>query len=389
MPLAKLDLSKFEQHILKVNDLVITRSGRVGTAAVFTGFQIPVLPGAFLVRFRLHRNVADPFFFRYLFNSPMGRNLIGTIATGSVQQNINITSINSLRVPVPPLAEQRAIASILGSLDDKIELNRLMNETLEAMARALFKSWFVDFDPVRAKMEGRAPAGMDAETAALFPDSFEDAELGPIPRHWAYHSVRDVSEGLYDGPHATPPESDTGAIFLGIPCFTPTSLDLTKARYISEVDWPAWTKRIIPAHRDIVFTYEATLGYFALIPPGLRCCLGRRTALVRPSSDARNNHFLFHWFVSPPFQSFLQAHKQPGSTVDRIWLKDFPEYPVLQPDARLVERFEKFANPIWARIHANQAENATLSALRDTLLPRLLSGELRIKDAEKLAEAAL
>lgn len=300
---------------------------------------------------------------------------------------VNRNHLHQLAVVVPPPPEQRAIAHILGTLDDKIELNRRMNETLEAMARALFKSWFVDFDPVRAKAEGRQPPGMDPATAALFPRAFQDSALGPIPNGWQHVPVRQVCEGLFDGPHATPPEAESGAVFLGIKNFSPTSLDLTSVRYISEDDWPRWTKRVEPRHEDIVFTYEATLGFFALIPPNLRCCLGRRTALVRPRSDARDSHYLFHWFIAPPFQEFLRAHRQPGSTVDRIWLKDFPEYPVLQPPKQLVRLFEEKARLLWSRIHSNQAETATLAALRDALLPRLLSGELSVGKAMKLVEA--
>src|SRR5690606_5493274 len=107
-----------------------------------------------------------------------------SLLSGSAQPQLPIRDIKRLRIHLPPLSEQREIARILGSLDDKIELNRRMNETLEATARAIFKSWFVDFDPVRAKAEGRQPEGMDAETAALFPDSFEESELGLIPKGW-------------------------------------------------------------------------------------------------------------------------------------------------------------------------------------------------------------
>ncbi len=245
--------------------------------------------------------------------------------------NLNTAIMGAVPFVLPPLATQRAIAHILGTLDDKIELNRRTNETLEAIARALFKSWFVDFDPVRAKAAGRKPVGMDEATAKLFANKLTEAPTGMLPEGWTMRPVREVSEALYDGPHATPPESDSGAIFLGIKNFTPTSLDLTEKRRISEQDWPNWTKRVVPRHGDIVFTYEATLGFFALIPPGLRCCLGRRTALVRPRKGAKDSHFLFHWFIDRPFQEFLFAHRQPGSTVDRIWLKDFPTYPVLQP----------------------------------------------------------
>lgn len=124
-----------------------------------------------------------------------------------------------------------------------------------------------------------------------------------------------------------------------------------------------------------------------MIPPGIRCCLGRRTALVRPREGAIDAHVLLEWFVAGPFQAFLRAHRQPGSTVDRIWLKDFPGYPVLQPPAELVARFETVAASLWARIHGNQEEAATLISMRDALLPRLFSGELSVAHAERESEA--
>ncbi len=111
MPLANLDLSKFEQHLLLKGDLVISRSGRIGTTAIFDGFRLPVLPGAFLIRFRLNTEIADPLFYMYFFNSPSGQSLLSSVATGSVQQNINLTSVHRLEVPVPPLEEQKRIGT--------------------------------------------------------------------------------------------------------------------------------------------------------------------------------------------------------------------------------------------------------------------------------------
>ncbi|MCG5056436.1 MAG: type I restriction-modification system subunit M N-terminal domain-containing protein [Myxococcales bacterium] len=175
----------------------------------------------------------------YLVSSASGTKILHTVPS----------RIESFEFDLPPLAEQRAIARILGALDDKIELNRKTNATLEAMARALFKSWFVDFDPVRAKAGGRAPRGMDAETATLFPSEFVESELGRIPTGWRLVPVREVCAGVFDGPHATPPEAQSGTIFLGIRNFTPTALDLSEIRYISEDDYPAWTKRVVPASR--------------------------------------------------------------------------------------------------------------------------------------------
>jgi type I restriction enzyme S subunit len=318
--------------------------------------------------------------------------LLGTLGlrrhdSGSAQSSLNRNNIYSIKFNAPFPSEQRAISRVLGALDDKIDLNRRMNETLEAIAKAIFQSWFVDFDPVRAKMEGRPPHGMGAETAGLFSDSFEVSSLGQIPSGWGARGIGDFNEGLYDGLHATPPEAGEGPVFLGIGNLLHNRIDLSQIRHISEDDWPRWTRRVIPRQGDIVFTYEATLGLFAMIPGWLRCCLGRRLALIRPKPNDEITHFLYHTFTSKPFQEFLASRTVPGATVDRISLLEFPSYPVLLPPANLIKVFEGMVRPLWEKLHSNLQEKESLSDLRDALLPKLLSGEIRVKDAETLMES--
>jgi type I restriction enzyme, S subunit len=325
-------------------------------------------------------------YLKYVIGSPAFTDHVLAVQTGTAVPHISGGQIRLFQFHLPSPAYQEAAVSVLGALDDKIELNRQMNETLEAMAQAFFKSWFVDFDPVRAKAEGRAPAGMDVPTAALFPSAMERRGGSEVPEGWIYRTVGDLCGALFDGPHATPPDASEGPIFLGIRNLPGSTIDLTDVRHISENDWPEWTRRVEPREGDIVFTYEATLGHFALLPPGIRCCLGRRTALLRPSGSNAAQHFLFHWFISPPFQEFLRSRVHPGATVDRILLSDFPDYPVIWPGETLAQRFEAFAAPVWTTAHANAAETGTLIDLRDALLPRLLSGELRVRDAEKAVE---
>jgi type I restriction enzyme, S subunit len=299
-------------------------------------------------------------------------------AGGSAQPILNKGHFSRLEITLPPLAEQKAIAAVLGALDDKIELNRRMNARLEEMARVLFQSWFVDFDPVRAKLDGRQPVGLDPGTAALFPEHLEDSPLGDIPKGWQVQRISEVVEEVFDGPHATPPNAVEGPVFLGIKNLTGSALDLSEIRHISESDWPRWTKRVTPRSLDIVFSYEATLGFFALIPPGLRCCLGRRLALIRPISEVGHPHFWFHQFIGPDFQRYLMQHSVQGATVDRIPLIQFPDYLVLNPPPVLKGAFESRVAPLWVKIHANANQSRTLATLRDTLLPKLLSGQYSV-----------
>jgi type I restriction enzyme S subunit len=377
---------------LQPRDILLNITGdgiTFGRSCIVPDDVLPACVNQHVSIIRTRPEVCLPEYLLSYLTHPEIKGYIESFNAGGSRRAITKGHIESFEVPLPPLDEQKKIAHILGTLDDKIELNQQMNQTLEGIARALFKSWFIDFDPVRAKLDGRQPAGMDAETAALFPDSFEDSPLGKIPKGWKFKPIEELVEGVYDGPHATPKPSETGPVFLGIKNFTGTSLDLANIRHINEEDWPRWTKRVTPQTNDIVFTYEATLGYFALIPDWLRCCLGRRIALIRPKASDSNAHFLFHTFTGSFFQEFLNSHINHGSTVDRILLTEFPSYPVLLPEDTLVTDFENLAGKHWKLIHNNQKQNQELIATRDALLPKLLSGEIRIKDAEQALEAVV
>jgi len=365
--------SRIRKSRLTPGDVVIVRTGKPGACSVVPEWLADANCSD-LVIVRCGPQL-DNRFLAYYVNT-VACDHVAAHLVGAVQQHFNVGSARTLRLNLPPLAEQKAIAAVLGSLDDKIELNRRMNATLEAMARALFQSWFVDFDPVRAKLDGRQLTILDPSTAGLFPQHLEETALGHIPEGWQVTTVKSVVEGVYDGPHATPPEASEGPVFLGIKNLTGSSLDLFDIRHICEDEWPRWTRRVTPMHNDIVFSYEATLGFFALIPPRLRCCLGRRLALIRPYPKNGHAHFWFHQFIGPDFQRFLIQHSVQGATVDRIPLVHFPNYLVLNPPVEVKDAFEKRVAPIWGKIHANAEQSRTLATLRDTLLPKLLSGEL-------------
>jgi type I restriction enzyme, S subunit len=173
-----------QSRLWSAGTMCITIAANIAETAILT------FPACFpdsVVGFVPDDSKCDVYFVEYMFRHLKRK--IQHEATGSVQDNINLGTLDKLCFPIPSLSEQKAIARILSSLDDKIELNQQMNRTLEAQARAIFKSWFVDFDPVRAKMEGRQPAGMDAETAVLFPDAFEESELGMIPKGWKVGTI--------------------------------------------------------------------------------------------------------------------------------------------------------------------------------------------------------
>jgi len=334
---------------------------------------------------RPRQEVVCPEYLGVVCSSNLFKSFQQQVKSGSVQGYTNISTIKTLPIPLPPLPDQKSIAHILGTLDDKIELNRKTNQTLEAMAKALFKSWFVDFDPVRAKVEGR-PTGLPAAISDLFPDSFEDSELGEIPSGWSIGTIGNAVGEVFDGPHATPKEASDGYVFLGIKNMTGSSLDLSEKRWIGLDDWDQWTKRVVPTSGDIVFTYEAALGLFAVIPSGLTCCLGRRMALIRPRGDEPTPYFWFHQFIAEPFQRLIEERSIHGATVNRTPLTEFPQYPVLSAPIGIRNLFDSTASALWSRINLGSNETEKLASTRDALLPKLISGEIRIPDAEKMLE---
>ena len=366
------------------------------------------------VKLIFNREPIDRSYLYWMLRTPEYREYCRARGMGTT--NLSLSRDDFLSFPIPkPTPARRHIQRTLDAIERKMSLNRDINQTLEGMAQALFKSWFVDFDPVKAKItaiqqgrdplraamsaiSGKSDAELDAlppaqydplaATATLFPNEMEESELGEVPRGWSVTRIQDVVEGVYDGPHATPPEATDGAVFLGIRNMTGTSLDMSDVRHIAEADWAQWTRRVEPRAGDIVFSYEATLGHFALLPSGLRCCLGRRLALIRPRTEQGFGSFWFHQFVAPPFQRLLEKHTIPGATVNRIALKDFPSFPVLKPTAAAQSAFCRHADSIWSLIHSNQAQSERLARLRDTLLPKLLSGELPVEALVEPAGAA-
>ncbi|MGM9487780.1 restriction endonuclease subunit S [Ideonella sp. YS5] len=384
------DVERLAQHKLKTGDIVFSRRGDVTKNALVRDFESGWLCGTGCLKVRLGRcSIASPSFVSYFLRQPEVKDWLIRHAVGATMPNLNTGILSAVPLRLPPLAVQLEIVEMLGALDERIALLRSTNATLEAIAQALFKSWFVDFDPVRTKLEGRAPEGMDETTATLFPDRLDVGDEGERPAGWSRRPIQDVVSAVYDGPHATPAEADSGPIFLGIKNLTGTGLDLDEIRHISESDWPQWTRRVTPRADDIVFSYEATLGFFALIPPDLRCCLGRRLALIRPHAVDGAAHFWFHQFTAAPFQRWLEKHTIHGATVNRIALKEFPSYPVLAPPIPLQLAFDDAVRPLWARIHKNSAQAKTLAAVRDTLLPRLISGQVRLPDAATTLNEAI
>jgi type I restriction enzyme S subunit len=296
--------------------------------------------------------------------------------------------LKELSIPLPSIEAQKAIAHILGTLDDKIELTRKTNETLEAMAKALFKSWFVDFDPVRAKAEG-CPTGLPAEISDLFPDSFEDSELGEIPSGWAVTNVGEVTDLVTKG---TTPTSIGGAFTgEGIPFYKVESISDErhvipgKCAFIDDRS-DALLARSRIEEGDILFSIAGTIGRVAQMTRfDIPANTNQALAIARPGKRRISSALLFH-FLRERGRIDLALSRTVQSVQASFSLSELKSIPLALPQQSSRGALEDIFDSLRKKISSNQRNSFSVSALRDALLPKLISGEIRIPDAEKMLE---
>lgn len=347
--------------------------------------------------------VSDDLFVYYLARFPEFRNFaIIRMEGSSGRQRVPAPTLKKYVFACPSYDEQRAIAHILGSLDDKIELNRRMNQTLEAMARAIFKSWFVDFlpvrakqrartqtgDPVRAKAEGR-PTGLPDEIAALFPDSFEDSELGEIPKGWGVKNLNEIAN-IIDCLHSKKPERQTeGRLLIQVFNVGDTGrLDFSNPYYISPNEYNIWIKRMEVQPGDIVITKTGRVGAVGQMPNGYKAAMGRNIVGIRATNGMSLPSFLKDLLLSDHIRTEIIRNTNDGTILQSLHVKAVNKLRVILPQYALVQAYNNFIKPIHTQLEINDEESRTLASLRDTLLPKLISGELRVPEAEKFVEEA-
>jgi type I restriction enzyme S subunit len=306
---------------------------------------------------------------------------INSLDSGSAIPSTSRESFYSLPVRVPPLPEQRAIAHILGTLDDKIELNRRKSETLEAMARALFKSWFVDFDPVRAKMEGRwrrgqSLPGLPAHLYDLFPDCLVDSELGEIPEGWEVKSLDEIARFLNGLALQRYPPAD-GRSLPVIKIAQLRSGHTTGAdRASADLD-PDY----VVDDGDILFSWSGSLE--CVVWAGGRGALNQH--LFKVTSE-RYPRWLCYFGVHAHLDDFCHIAAGKATTMGHIQRHHLSSAKLAVPPSPLLGAMDTYILPIFEASWKRCLESRTLVTVRDALLPKLISGELRVKDAEKFIE---
>lgn len=353
---------------------MITTEAPLGEVAQITDSRIALAQRVILLRGRSGFLFND--FLAYALQAPEVQHDLASRATGTTVLGIRQSELRRVMLPVPSLPEQQAIAAVLSSLDDKIELNREMNGTLEAMAQTIFRSWFVDFDPVVAKADGREPFGMDAETAALFPNRFVDSELGAIPEGW--EAVPTDSLGHFvNGRAFTKNATGTGRMVIRITELNGGPRASTIYNDLSNV-----SEDHLARPGDILFAWSGSLGVYRWLRP--EAIINQHIFKVIPTVVP--NWLAYHHLVDVmPFYRRIAAGK--ATTMGHIKRSHLSETRVALPGQRsIIDAADALVAPLWAMWLNNDQESQTLTELRDLLLPKLLSGELRIPEAEDLVK---
>lgn len=371
---------KVRSKMSKVGDTIITTKGNSTGRTSFVTDRFPPFvysPHLSYWRSRDAETLCGGFLRYWSQGVEFIEQLSGMKASTDMAPYLSLTDQRRLSITLPPLAEQKAIAHVLGTLDDKIELNRRMNATLEAMARALFQSWFVDFDPVRAKLDGRPLVNLDPATAALFPDSFQDSELGHIPKGWRVGSIYEVSEVIYGAPFAS---KQFNANCDGKP--------LIRIRDLADESPGVWTSEVHPKGY-MVQPGNIAVGmdgeFRAYLWGGVPAWLNQRVCVFAPKAGF-SAAFVRNSIIAPLAE--VEA-TETATTVIHLGKNDIDRFKTVIPPPEIHAAFAKLCQPWYDQIVANKQQSRTLATLRDTLLPKLLSGEIRLPEAEKRIEEVL
>jgi len=364
-------------------DVIFTHAGNIGQVAYIPAnsrFDRYVISQRQFYM-RCNKESIIPEFVVYFFKSVEGQHKLlanaSQVGVPSIAQPVSY--LRTVEIPLPPLSVQRAIAQVLGTLDDKIELNRRMNETLEALTHAIFKSWFVDFDPVRAKMDGRwrkgeSLPGLPAQLHDLFPDQFVDSELGEVPKGWKVGTLGDVAGHPRRG--VQPDQIEPGTPYI--------ALEHMPKRCIALSDWD--TEKGLESNKFEFKKGEMLFGklrpYFhkvGVAPVDGVCSTD--IVVVSPKSEDWFGLVLGH-VSSDAFVEYTNAGST-GTKMPRTSWGEMSRYSIDIPPKHVAAAFTSCLGPFVNRIVSGIHESHTLTALRDALLPKLISGELHGKDAEK------
>ncbi|RYF47948.1 MAG: restriction endonuclease subunit S [Cytophagaceae bacterium] len=374
---------KYGRTRLQGGEVLLTVVGSVGQVAVVSealkGFNVARAVAV------IHPYEVEPNWIALCLRSPLSQHLLGSRANTTVQTTINLKDLRALPLPMPPESERGKIIELIGALDDRIILLRDTNATLEGMAQSLFKSWFVDFDPVHAKAEGLEPEGMDSATAALFPDSFEESKLGVVPKGWASRPIYDMASYINGAAYKA---FEPNAERRGLPIIKIAELKAGVTSQTAFSDVVMLDKYLIKAG-DILFSWSGNpdTSIDTFVWGHAPALLNQHIFRVLPHIPSERSFILQTLKNLKPVFAELARNKQ-TTGLGHVTVADLKRVHVVNPPESILNEFNNVAEAIHQMVFSNEKQGRTLTQLRDTLLPRLISGQLRLPAAEEIVEDA-
>ena len=369
------DRKRLERYSLKKGDIVFSRVGSVDRRSLVRDEEDGWLFSGRCLRIRANPEKLDPVYLSYLMGLPSFKEFIRKIAVGATMPSINTDILSNLPICYPTLEIQHNIANFFSSLDDKIEINRQINKTNEAMARAIFKSWFVDFDPVRAKMEGKPLAGMDAEIAALFPSEFDEVEGREVPKGWKIAPLSSIIELIGGG---TPKTSVDDYWNGSIPWYSvvdaPDESDvfvINTEKSITKIGLENSSTNILPIGSTII-SARGTVGKLALV--GVPMTMNQSCYGIQ-GINGYTNYFIYFLLRIVVFDLKRKTH---GTVFETITRDTFDTIDIIIPPEKIAQKFDDYVKVFSEKILNNLFESRNLEQIRDLLLPKLISGNIRI-----------
>jgi type I restriction enzyme, S subunit len=359
------------------DELLMTLVGNPGECVVVTPEMAGWNPARAIAVIRL-QDISLRTYLKTVFESTAGRHLIDAVLNTTVQKTLNLKDIRKLPIPLPTDAEIKWISGISEALTDRITLLRETNATLEGIAQALFKSWFVDFDPVRAKMQGRAPEGMDEATAALFPDSLEESALGLVPRGWA---MRTMADAAMVGIGKTPPrkeqywfsEAPSDVRWVSIRDMGAVGVYAARtSEFLTQEAVDKFNVRQVPDN-TVLMSFKMTIGRVAITDGEMTTNEAIAHFKLAPDAPLPTEYIYLHLK-----QFNFSTLSSTSSIADAVNSKTVREIPILVPTLDIVAVFQSQVGGLFAKLKNTERQAQTLATLRDTLLPRLISGALRL-----------
>ncbi|WP_320736802.1 restriction endonuclease subunit S [Enterobacter roggenkampii] len=404
---------------LERNDIVLTTRGTIGNSALYDSSvsisSVRINSGMIILR--PDTNIWNPRFLYFLLNSDFVLQQISALTSGSAVPQLPARDLKKFILPRVSLDKQHKIVEIIGSIVDKIRVSKAINQTLEQMAQTLFKSWFVDFEPVKAKIAALETGGSQEDatlaamtaingkdtdalvvferehpeqyaelkaTAELFPSAMQDSELGEIPEGWNVSNIKDNVD-VRDGTHASPKASDSGYHLVTSKNITSGYLDRRSCYYISDADYNDVNKRSRVSCGDILISMIGTVGALYFVAENNVDYAIKNIGLIRTSERHDLQAFIFYHLKSKEGANYIQS-RLAGTTQKYLSLKQLREIPLVMPTQDVLAAFNK--KTFLHEIHANQEIAETLASIRDTLLPKLLSGEITLPEAEQAVSEA-